>query len=83
MSDTNFVDSVFSNVLELIKLGYLLFFHCVDIKMLVVDNDFLVELINLSLFLICKLFYHIITGYENGFKVVWVRECGSISFDFR
>lgn len=69
MSKTNFLNIILSDIFESIELSYFLLFHRVDIKIHIIYNNFLFEIIKFFLLLLLELFYHVVSTDENSFKV--------------
>lgn len=58
--ETNLLDGVLSDVLELVELGDLLLLQGVDVEVLVINNDFPIEVIDLFLLLLSLLLNHVV-----------------------
>lgn len=75
MPQSDLLAFVFSDVFIFVKLSHLLFLHGIHIKMLVIDNHFLIELVDLFLLLCCKFLDHVIARDKDCLEVVWMRKC--------
>lgn len=74
MAEADLLHRILSYILVLIELRRFLFLQSVHIEMLIVHNDFLIEIINLFLLLLRLLFDHIVARDEDRLEVVRMRE---------
>lgn len=73
-SETNFLDLVLPDIQGLVQLGDLLLLASVDIKVLAIDNDLLVEVVDFLLLHLLHLFHHVVARDEHGLEVIGVGE---------
>lgn len=82
MAKTHFDCVAFSNVLVFVSLSYFNFFSGVNLEMGVGYYDFFVEVIDLFLLKLGKLFDHVITRDKHCVEIFTIRESGPLSLDF-